>query len=425
MALPEIPKTHFATDENYTDGGPYDGQPNKLEPSSGRFAQGFAANKKLPAPRLNYMLNQLSIAADYALDSSVYDWTPENALVDADFVDHNDVWPQFLCTANGWLIVDQDMLGVGSVCVTHPGRGMDIAQDDSTQFAVGASFTDDTEGSMHSLGAESSPGVVLFHKKSTGAINLVQFFSHTWTETSGGTCAVLTSGSPTNVQCGSRLDGVTYLHAQNGTSSRWFYSSSMSGTWSVGAAVTRSESPGSFTQVMRGPSCYVLLSSAATTCLVNTGGVFTERSLGGSALSWSGAYNKLLGKFLAIGTDGAFASRIMMADSDATVWTQTTINGLTYGYNDVVAHGRGWIVSVGSGVPYFVAEDENGEWSARALPMHTPSESGVKWRLGSLLGRAVMGRVTHPSSESRRFEWWRSRVSPLMIDKSTGYEEAP
>lgn len=64
----------FATDPAYV-GGTYNGQPNKVEPSSGLRAQGFVPGTFLPFPRLNYLLDALGSLSDGLADICSVNWS--------------------------------------------------------------------------------------------------------------------------------------------------------------------------------------------------------------------------------------------------------------------------------------------------------------------------------------------------------------
>ena len=64
----------FATGDAYV-GGAYDGQPNKVEPSSGLKTSGYVPGTKLPFPRLNWTLAALGELLEGLLDVCALNWS--------------------------------------------------------------------------------------------------------------------------------------------------------------------------------------------------------------------------------------------------------------------------------------------------------------------------------------------------------------
>ena len=393
----------FATDPDYV-GGAYNGQPNKVEPSSGLKAQGYVPGTFLPFPRLNWQLATLGEIVHGLADVCALNWAPA-ASTASTTIQGRVRHPALTATQNGVVSFTQMAPGVNLGVPDY----LFLNDDDTSSIIWTNDLVSWTISPSSTLVSQSNPvpGIhgslaVLVFSHSTGNVRYTLDGGNTWIDAG-------------NVDVGGAFDATAAIGIYFYARQRWLilgrgtiaFSDDLSDVeWDQLTPPSQwiTAPPPEPTCCAQGPAGVLLgVTAGGVGGMVFTpdGETFLWTQTGAAGQIRSVAYSESSGRWYALDTNGS----LWAAPSDASSWTELTV---LPGAKAVCTFGRSVLVASDY---IYVSVDEFA--SSRPVgPQRPDAGHNAAWdTLTPFNGSILAGQFVGLGDDD--FAWTRSLVAPF------------
>ncbi len=424
---------------------PWSGTELVVEPNAGVISAGLTPGPGswFTAQTANFVLGTYSQAIAAMIDAPSFQLTPHAAVITNGLAydgaatagngntDPGGDPPGFMVGDDGWFYVQKRR----TLTKNRLGQGLEIADGDTAEWtdtAVSPTGATGATGSGENVSSVDRPPIMCVDRDTGfvasfyagGSMNASTDRGATWSANHVISATLYTAkgGSPASVSAAFCWNGMVFAAYSIGGgpyfSSVWVADQSDLTTWEhVFTAASNGGASNEFTRVAANATTMVWLSrvgkqlNAVTGTIgawVNTPVQFAAHTT--SSRNWRGSWNGQLGMFV-------------IGNVEGDVWT--SVNGTGWGEAfaaadnlfstaDIVAHGRGFVVSnhKTDWAADFLDVGPDGLWRLRRMltPFAGNGAPFGAWHLESVHGRILIGRIIFDTVW--RLEWYWTDVQP-------------